>query len=374
MELYYIVQSLFIYLSVFAVLYKGTKSYSIDRNKSGIFGCMFFYALIFGLRYGVGTDCNSYIDSYIDALANHYSEQTEIGYNFLMKCFASINAPSWSFMGFVAFVQILPIFCAFKDKAKVLPYISFTLIIGCEFLTYMNGMRQVIAFSLFTMSLFYAEKKMFIIHYILILLAISVHKSAAILLIIYPFFLINKDNILSMKNQYLLLFVALILGNIGFVQDLLNPINTASDFFGYGIYSEDAYAQKMNMTEGRGSGLGYYIGLLLPVLIIYNSSYFKNKGRITFMYNLFTIGFVLKYAFITSPLIQRVNYYFFGFGYIIGAFLLMHLYIEKQKESFYILVGLYILIFVATLYRMFENYSAFYFIWQKDDFAELSQI
>ena len=82
---------------------------------------------------------------------------------------------------------------------------------------------------------------------------------------------------------------------------------------------------------------------------------------------------MLKYAFISSPLIQRVNYYFYGFEFIVMAYLLYVLH-ENNRKAYKALIAVLSIAFIGTLYRMFDNDSAFFFIGQEELHKQLTHI
>ena len=82
-------------------------------------------------------------------------------------------------------------------------------------------------------------------------------------------------------------------------------------------------------------------------------------------------GALLKYAFLTTHVIQRVNYYFYGFDFIVGAIVMYHLYKQKKFTPLYLLFAIYALLFVGQLSKMFTNASAYYTIFQIDDYHRM---
>lgn len=370
MQFFYVAQSYVVYLSILAVMYLSCKVAISKRKFSIVVLGLLFYSLLFGLRYGVGKDCISYIKMYENLASGYIDDRIEIGYTLLMQLFSWLEMPTWVFMGAVALIQVIFVFLFFRKRKNVLPFLALTFILGCVWLKYANGMRQTIAFSLFVYSLCFLENKRLLIHYLLILLAVAFHRSALLLLLMYPAYLLLSKDILSRKKQYILLAVAIVLGNIGIIKDLMDYIEQGAILLGYGGYFDYRYADKL-LAENQSVGVGYYIALVISVFIIYHSKKIAQQGPVfSFIYNLYFIGILLKHAFIFSQLIQRVNYYFLSFDLIIEAVLLWILYKKADIKGYYLMIVLLLLTLVGTLYRMFENDSAFFFIWQVKDYLK----
>lgn len=217
----------------------------------------------------------------------------------------------------------------------------------------------------------YMDKKHFYLYFVLVFLATLFHKSAFILFLTFPLLLINKDLFPSKKVQYVLFVLAIIAGNLNIVSEMMDRLETFATMFGYENYFEDRYLEKF-IKKDSGNGVGYYVLLLLPVITIYYSDILKKHiPSISKIYNLYFIGVILKYAFINSPLIQRVNYYFYGFEFIVMAYLLYVLH-ENNRKVYRFFVLVLSITFIGTLYRMFDNDSAFYFIGQEELHKQLT--
>ena len=354
-----------------AILYNGGKKSAYTGRFQYVVFAILFYAIIFGFRCGVGTDTNSYITDYNNAQRGIQNDRYEVGYLWLENLFASIGMPSAVFLGVLAFIQLVLVYFALRKDKYIYPYLALTFMLGCIWLTYANGIRQEIAFTIYFVALGFIEKKHFYLYFALVFIASLFHDSAIILFATFPLLLFNKDFFPSKKIQYILFIAAIILGNLNIVTELMDKLEMVATYLGYDYYFEDQYSEKF-LKESGVNGIGYYVNLLLPALTIYYSPLLKKEiPKITKLYNIYFIGVMLKYAFINSPLIQRVNYYFYGFEFIIMAFLLYVLH-RYNRQAFRVVVATLSLVFVGTLYRMFDNDSAFFFIGQENLYRQLT--
>lgn len=372
MASYIVLQSLIVYAFVGFVLYVGSRNASSSGRMWPIIFAISVYAIVFGLRYGVGVDTNSYIESYTEYGRGVSERDVEPGFLFLNQLLYWCGFPSWFFLAVVAFLQLGLVFFAYRNEKNVFPFLALTFMLGCIWLSYANGLRQILAFCFFVASIPFAREKKIFWHYLLIALAITMHKSAWVLVIFYPLIRLDKDWCPSRLIQYALLAGSIALGKSSFFLSILGQLEQVTVLTGYDVYMSDGYYSDYVFSTDSSIGVGYIILLLIPIFIIAHSDYLKKKNpSVRFIYNLFFFGLLLRHSFEGSMLVQRLNYYFYGFEFIVAAFLLYQFKIDHRKRSLTILVFLYCLVFLATLYRMFENSSAFFFIWQQDEYRQL---
>ena len=153
MSFYIVLQTLCVYIFVGLVLYVGSKRSASSGNMSNILIAISIYALIFGLRYGVGYDTNAYIESYSDYGKGYVEKEIEPGFLFLNQSIYSLGLPSWFFLSVVAFLQLGLVYFAYRREKNVYAYLSLTFMLGCVWLSYSNGLRQVLAFCFFVSSI-----------------------------------------------------------------------------------------------------------------------------------------------------------------------------------------------------------------------------
>lgn len=365
-----IIQTFLIYIFLYLILYGQSKRSEFNNSLNPILFALIVYSVIFGLRYGVGTDHLSYLEAYNEASNGTAENNIEIGFAMITNTMARIGLPSFIYFTILAFI---PVFLVYKseENTKVLyRHLSFVFVFGCIWLTYNNGLRQVVAFAIWVYSLQYIIKKKAIIYFILILLAMSFHKSAAILLLIYFIYhFTRKEWFSNVWKQIGCVIIAVVLGQLNFPQKISAFIDRVLITTGYGTYLDDYYHQMVVKENIESIGVGFIIILLINITNIIYSEKVKltvNDSKITFIYNLYFIGVIVFYLFNSSLIISRINMYFYGFSFIFSAYVLYYLKISGNQIPLKSLVALYMLLFVGYLYRMFDNDSAFYFIWQED--------
>lgn len=371
-------QTYIVYTLLFLVMFFCAKLSSERKEWVWLCFAIFIYSVIFGMRYGVGVDHLAYLEDYQRATfaLDNPNDDTEVGFKFIRNFFATRGFHYTIYFSIIAFLQLWLIFKVVKKSRSIYPYLVLTFFLGCIWLTYANGLRQQLAFCIFAYSLLFIEdKKTLPIHYALLFLALSMHNSAALLFFITPILLIKTNWFSNIKWQYILLFISITIGHMPQMEGWLMSLDGNLGVLEYYL-EETRYNEYFEYDDGdtvfkeKGAvGIGYYVELFCNLMIIWFSNvvkrYNSNKKIVTYMYNFTFIGMCLHYAFIASPIISRINYYFYGFSFILGAFTLHYLY-NNNKKAFYILLGLYLLTFIGTLYRMHDNTSAFYFFWQNN--------
>lgn len=341
---------------------------AFKENEWGyVVSAVLIYAVIFGCRYGVGKDFFAYEYIYNCALDGLFAAipDWEIGFMFIIKTLAKFRFHSAYFFGVIAFLQLILIFASIKKDKHVYTCLVFTYMTGCVWLAFSNGLRQELAFCFFAFALAFSDKKEWYKHYSIILMAISMHNSAYMLLLFYPILLYKKEWFANAKFQLLILILAYLVGESKllaqylFLFDEVLSIDAFSD--SYSVYL--GYEDKL-YSEVR-KGLGYYIFLLTDIILVANSTKIKeytNNNYLTVIYNFYFIGTILRHAFIDSHLIQRVNYFFYGFQFIVAAYSLYYFNQSRSNKYFYLLLSLYVLTFVATMSKMEDNTALFKFL------------
>ena len=363
-----VIQTILIYLILTIVLYFASKSAEQNNKFLPIVGAIFLYAVIFGLRTGVGVDFWGYKEWYDIAVAGFdVNSDTEVGFNLLIKTCVNLGLPFSVFLFNVAFIQLLLVYLSVKPYKPAYSMLALTFMLGCIWLTYANGLRQQIAFCIFAYSIQFIADRSIIKHYLCILIACLFHSSAILLVIFYPLFLLRAEFFHKLSIQYILLGISLMLSTMSIVSNIVVPLEQFAEVLGYGYYFDN---KEIEFSEDVHIGLGFFINLLLAIFIIYNSNFVKGYYKhpfVSIIYDLLFIGIIWQYVFIDSHLFSRINYYLLGFQYIFAALSLAALR-KTRPYQYYIILGLYILIFIATLYRMKDNTALFVFNWQDYQF------
>lgn len=370
-----VVQTLAVYImlgGVFVSLCRYYTHFPKGRHNYLLWALVVF-SIVFGIRYGVGADYIGYKDTYEYELNwGKTDTHMETGFMFIMRTCSALGLHYAFFFGVVAFMQVYFLFKGLRRDIGVLSYMAYTFMASCSWLEYSNGMRQELAFCIFVYSLPFIQDRKWIAYYLCNLLAILMHTSAVLLLICYPLFAYKQEWFRNVKLQLLLLSASLLLLNYNVVFDIVSLID---------IYiAMTPYASYVDMTSERileklSTDISLGIGFVIATIIIFIQVCYSNKVKryfnsrcLSIAYDMFFVGVLWRHIFVGSQIFQRVNYYLYGFSFIIGAYTLAYMYV-KSRKMFCILTLFYFLIFVGYMSNVHNNDSMFYFFWQKEQYV-----
>lgn len=361
------IQTYIIYISLFVVMFLLARLASKTGKWTYMFIGLLIYSIVFGIRYDVGFDYLAYYDIYTSKmdLTDFYFES---GFKLIIISLQHINAHFAWFFGLIAFMQIFFVSKSIKPDKYVYQYFVFTFMIGCTWLVYANGLRQVLAFAIFVYSIRFIEQRKLVNYCIAIVVAMLMHKTALLLFVIYPILCVKEDWTGSVKIQLICLVIAFLLSEIRLIQNVLGYVEDLAIVMGYEKYFETKNEETYKLIENTelSKGLGFYILFALDIVLVGFSNKYKkyfNNRFLLYIYNLYFIGSLIHYPFLTTQLIARLNMYFYGLKYIIAAYCMVYVK-RKNFVIFFLLIMLYILTFIATLSKMDINDSMYKFYWQ----------
>lgn len=365
-------QSLFVYpLLILVMLYFAYVGRAKESWKYMVYACL-AYAVVYGMRYGVGVDYFAYKEAY-EVLAGRFGEtdyvmKMEVGFRLSSKALALTGVHYTVYFGLIAFLQLLLTFWAFRDKPRAYPYLVFTFMVSCAmWLTYSNGLRQIIVVGMWIWAIRLAVERRVIAYYAVVLCGVLFHTSSALLLPMYPAIrYLPRDWCRSIVLQLALLGGALVLMKINVVQRLFAQLDTFLLISGYDVYAQSNQAE--NVDAEVSIGVGFVLNLFLIVVVILYSKRMKdyfNSALLSAFYNFFLIGVVLKYVFLSSNVFGRINYFFINLEFIVLAAMLCYAH-RNDRRLFWCLVGLSALNFLAIVIKGGENSADYIFFFQDD--------
>lgn len=366
--------SVIIYGILFLVMVLLSNQAYRKKNNTYILFSSLVYALVFGLRYGVGRDYPSYLINYLWYLRGSVPiNSDEFGFELLQKAFAGLEMHPVFFFGFISFVQICLFYYIFRDKKYLLVPFTAIYMLSAAWLPFSSALRQALAMSFFVIALRYTDVKGLFKYFALIFLCYSMHRSAVILAIFYPLFLYKSEWFKRPKIELIVYFISVVFMVTHVFESLLRTLDAqifaVATFLSYDNYLDMQYSDRMYIRE-EGVGMGQLVYICLYSVFIINSKKIKaffNDDYLLKSYDLFFIGAVVKSLVNGSNLFGRLTWYFEYFYLIFGAYALYYFY-KRDKQSFYISLSLVVLIFVAILYKGDINYANYYFYWDKAQF------
>ena len=330
------------------------------------------FTFVFGCRYDVGID-------FLHCLGNYLlgSERENDPYFRYITELMSSNGIHYSiYFSLWAFIQITLIYYSLRKYKFILPFFAFFLIFGTYFMSMMNVMRQQLAACVFMVAIQYIEEKKLVRYLLCVLVAFLFHRSALLLVTVYPILAWKRDWFKDIKFQLLLYFSAIII-SISFgdwlIQIIEEPFKLFTNVTGY----DDTYRYSLLENEerfsktrfGNNTGLGIYINMCLTIPIIllckkvksyFHSPYFE------IVYTLWFISILAGLLFGNSIILYRPFVYIVNFRMVMYAFFAY--YCVKQKKSLYNLIFcVFVLLHLAMFLNIISNgeinKSRFLFFW-----------
>ena len=294
---------------------------------------LLIFALISGIRWQVGVDHLSYLESYEKIMrgGQFRARGVEPGFDFITRLFASFNIHFTLYFAFWAFLQIFLIYYALRNERYLLPFIALLIIWGPEYLNMMNGIRQMLALSIFVYSIQFIYERKFVHYIVTIFIATLFHKSAFLLFIIY--FIPQKD---YFKNRYVnivILIVAVIIGLYPVWVDNIKNIGNLIALIGYETYTE-RITSVQDAPEVMNFGPRRVVTLLLYLVNIWYASTLKRHFKETkylIYFNLTFVGAVLYNLLANTSFVFLRPLVFFTFFLVVSTAYLLH-YLKPQNK------------------------------------------
>ena len=330
------------------------------------------FAFIFGCRYNVGVDYPAYLKMYIWG----GDREMEPLFLWVTDSMSDLNIHYACYFGLWAFIQVFLLFYTLRHQRFLFPFMAFFLIFGSYYLSMMNIIRQQVAACIFLYSIQYIDNKKFVKYFLCIFFASLFHKSAWLVIILYPLFQWRKDWFPNIKIQIIFYLIALYLSfNYDFVINLISGI--FSDFarlFGYDVYLIGILRNEQldSMAQfGNNTGYGFYINVFISVIIILFSNRLKNYYKNNFflmIYSMWFIRILADFVIGASIILNRPFVYFTNIKIIMLAYFIYYCVNSKRVIPQLLIVG-FILIHVALFVNMLSNgeinTSMYRFFWEQ---------
>ena len=233
--------------------YMAKKSYALNEDSNHMdgyeWGYIAFFTAICAFRWNTGVDCFAYTLRLIRGFEPEEGN-TEYLYNGLTQFIAENHLPFSIGLGAMAFGQIFPLVKALQRDRYVLITLPYVLFGNCYFLSYMNGVRQMIVASMFVYACRYIKDRKVGYYLGFIVIGSLIHHSALMLLPLFALGYCHKI-IASVGDRRLLLtgiyIGCVILGYTPSFQGLISYAEMFSEAAGY-----DNYTDRMGLFLSEG--------------------------------------------------------------------------------------------------------------------------
>lgn len=348
--------------------------YKIRFNRPEMWIPIVCFTFVFGCRWMVGVDYEEYLLQYTIAEEDHFEPLFQV----LVSGLSGMGIHYSVFFSVIAFIEIFCIYYAFRNYKFLYPYLAFTLIIGFWFLSLSNILRQQLAACIFLLSIPSILERKPLKFYAYVILAFLFHKSAILLVVVYPILRWKEDWFKNVYWQLFLFAVALFLSTHYdlLVHILEVPFKFVVDKLGYSQYSfgilfNNALNDRTKFGANSGFGLPAQLVKYLPI-ILYSARMksFYNDRFFDLAYTLWFVGMFTSLALGASIVLTRPFIYAQNFLYIMPGFFFHYCFKSKKALPQCISLGmiaLYLLLFINLISHGSMNTSEFTFFWQHNN-------
>lgn len=347
------------------------KSYSLYPNSNKmdpyLLGYMLFFTIISAIRWGVGADCNNYIEIFQNGTVRDNSE--EFLWDWLVKVIHNYGLHFSVGMAVTSFLQIFFICKSFQRYKIILIWLPFVLFGGRYYLDLMNGVRQMITVCGFIfLSKYIVEKKPLLFLLGIILLS-GFHHSVLLLIPIYLLTFVPFDKIkLYDKRTICLIIFALcvVAGQTTSFNWLLKFVEPIASFIGYdnhvGYYSEVLQGSNVETLSFGPTMISFLLSSC--AVIWFGPSLYKTYGNeipyfdLWYFFAFFYSCTYFLFCNVSHMMIRPFKY--FEFFLVAMLALLLHLFYSKGGKYKYYFYALMFVIWVCTIIGVYKASGTMY--------------
>ena len=322
------------------------KSGKLEQSDKNLWLFWLFFAFICGIRWNVGVDSVGYMQNFAEGRINE--EKDEYIWQGIILLISKLQLHYTVGMGLVAFLQIYFLTKMSTKYRYILIFMPVALFGGCYFLDYCNGMRQMLAASVFVFSTQFILQKKPIHYLVLIFITSYIHHSVVMM---YPMILlayIRPDKI-SFSDKRLICTIIFIICFIagqtpqfaGFLYYFNFLVNNMDDSYSYvGNVIERTIVEGDNDARSFGPmQLSYFLTAIATIW--YGKALkvtYKDKIPYFDLWWLFSFVYGCGYFLVCNVnfMFIRPFQYFEPFQLIIVSLLLYYFYSMRKKKLFWI--------------------------------------
>ena len=338
--------------------YKRTTFLKFITDKN-ILAPLILFSFLAAIRWDVGVDCRSYFYGFYRGATESELAKGETLFYWIQDIFKYINLSHIPFFFTIAFIQISFIYYGLRKRPEILLFFPLLFVLYGTFWSYMNGVRQSVACSILIFATLLLSEKKIIWTIFWIWIATLFHRSAYILLILFPIVYLLRNYFINRNVQLVILAICYTMMGMSVIEQFGT---IATEVLGFAGYEEGLQEHLLETVFDINFGLRAYLALFANIVIVFFSNKirkFYNSTHFNIMYNLYFIGLCAWILFYGNHGMERITMYLTSFIPIIlscGAyFFFQKKNIHKYKISLYIIITL---LSLRTFYDMYDSSKA----------------
>lgn len=315
--------------------------------------------LMMGLRFKTGSDYEMYLNQYnsVKETGEFARGDLEPGFYLVTKLFVAAGMHYAFYFAFWAFVQICALYFGLRHHKHLLPWAGMILILGPFGCNWISFMRQWTVAMILVSMIPLIEKRKFIPYLLITLIAITIHRSAWLLLIFYflPYIKIKND---SPKVPLIVFGICVILGIYPIWFKLFRFVPDLLDLIGYHKYGHHLVDVMNGHYRNIGWGPMHFISLISSVIFIYYYPQLKeeyNNDRSLHIFYIFAfVGTCYENLVMnTYHAMLRPAEYLYIFIIIMLAYTFSYLIQTGKKKHFVLYLIIVCSFLFITLFKAF---------------------
>lgn len=317
------------------------------------------YCTMCAIRWGVGRDCQSYMETYYNVNKGYIHDGIDWGYMSLIKLYGTMGFSHIAWFFTLAFLQIGFIYAAFRKNPSILLFIPLLLFIHGDYWSWMNGVRQNLVCCMFVFSLVQWSEKKYLWSILIILLSTLMHRSAWVLFALLPLMLLLKRGVIGRPIQILILGGCFVFMGYNLTDILLPNIEWVILAIGY----ESGEMAIADVVFEKSFGIRSILTYLCYLIVILYSKQLREcyKSELfNIFYNLFFISICLQLIFFNQAAIERLLYYVIIFQLVILSYCcnyLAHYKAGNRAIKTIALASILVFLLVRTGYEFYVSIS-----------------
>lgn len=295
---------------------------------------IFFWILIIGGQFGVGTDYESYLNIFTsNSEVEIYKIKNELLFYYIVCFFQYIKLDGQILFFVFAIINICLFFVICRKVTNKYSWLFLFLYVTVSTLFHnqMNGLRQCTATYFITLALIYLSEEQKKKFFILVLIGAGFHISSLAILLFYP--------LRKVTYKYKTAFSLLILSALFSLFSFENIIKNITIYTYYSSYSNSEYLADIPFI-GKFTKLLILPFYLLALSLLRKKNLSFNSLR---LYNIGITAYIIKNLFLISSLTNRVGYFFLLIS-IMPLFYYLKEAMKYEKKTFIIII--YSLLFI----------------------------
>lgn len=340
------------YVAVFfMLLFSAYREYKLKKRSGARILTGFIFVFFIGLRGFVAYDWMNYypmfenmsnmsiadLFDYVDVGVDGEVQIIEPGFLAYMLGISKLSGEYAFFVlisSLLDFVVIDYFFCRYSTNYSLSVLVFFALSLSAEF----DLMRNMKAIMVFIIAIRFIEERKLLPFLLLSVIGISFHKTYLFFL---PFYFIG-EKVISKKIWYILIVVSIVIYvlQIPLAHMLLEV--AASTLGGQFLLMFDAYSGT-NYASARGLTLGFFIRLLMFVIVMYRYDVLMNSNRYRLFFTFFLVSIITNLALTDfSVFANRITILMSFSSWIVYPLIVNAYYKNKHLiEAFIIMYCLY---------------------------------